>query len=447
MQNKIQKYERRIQELENRLYSAKSAVEELKVLNEIAIAAGSAIDIDQTLNLVLNRTIKAVNAEHGAIFLVAENQKEVLKTFIKQDNTSKIKESYHIGDHITGWVLFNKMSLIIKDLGKDERFKTPEEEKENIKSLICSPIWFEGKIIGILQMINKKSAKGGKESFTDNDLTLLSIISVQTGQLIKNSELQQLNYEKKKETEHARLRAEKAELQAKEMEAEKEIEEQKIRTRIAADLHDEIATNLSSIAMFSKIVQEESGKNLPARQSPLDSERSLTTDRQGSGIASQFLERISAISQESVNSIRDIIWAIDSKPETIYDLMLRLKDTYVTIFLAKNITFNFDVPPKGNLPSTNLSPEQRKNIWLILKEALNNSVKHCFCKTVSLTLHLGGNSLNVIVMDNGKGFDISLNHIGKGMGTMRKRAESINADLTITSNKDEGTILSLNLKI
>ncbi len=195
----VDKYEKKIQQLESQLSGFQMAVSELKVLNEIAVAAGRSVNLDQTLQLILNKTVSTINSEHGAILLVSESQ-EILNTIIKQDNKSRIKSSYHIGGHITGWVLLNKKSLIIKDL-KKTTFKTTDEERENIKSLICSPIWFEGKIIGVLQMINKKSTKSNLNSFTDNDLTLLSIISVQAGQLIKNSELQQLTYEKQKESE------------------------------------------------------------------------------------------------------------------------------------------------------------------------------------------------------------------------------------------------------
>ena len=152
MKNQIDKYEKRIEQLESELSSFQNAVSELKILNEIAVAAGKEGNVDQTLKLILNKTVKAVNAEHGSILLVSENQ-ETLKTFIKQESDSKISKTPHIGEHINGWVLINKKSLIIKDLNKDQRFKTTIEEKENIKSLICSPIWFEGKIIGILQMI------------------------------------------------------------------------------------------------------------------------------------------------------------------------------------------------------------------------------------------------------------------------------------------------------
>ncbi len=150
------KYEVKIKQLESDLSSYRAAVEELKLLNEIAVAAGRTINVDQTLKLILNKTVSAVNAEHGSIRLVSEEH-EVLKTFIKQENISRINKNPHIGEHITGWVLLNKKSLIIKELSKDERFKTTEDEKENIKSLICSPIWFEGRVIGIMQMINKKS--------------------------------------------------------------------------------------------------------------------------------------------------------------------------------------------------------------------------------------------------------------------------------------------------
>ncbi len=427
MSNKIDQYEQRIEQLEREINSFQTAVSELRVLNEIALAAGRAGNLDQTLKLILNKTINAVNAEHGAILLISESR-ETFKTFIKQANNSKLNKTPHIGEHINGWVISNKRSLLIKDLSRDKRFRATETEKESIKSLICSPIWFDGKIIGILQMLNKKRGHNGELSFSDDDLTLLSIISVQAGQLIKNSELQQINFEKKQEAEYARLRAEKAELQAKETEAEKEINEQRIRTRIASDLHDEIASNLSSISLFSKIIQEELEKNPE--------------------IVAQFLERISVISQESINSIRDIIWAIDPKPELIYDLLLRIKDTYVSICRAKSIAFNFDIPPKENLPSTNLSPEQRKNIWLILKEAMNNAVKHSQCKELSLLVSVEDkDNISITIKDDGKGFEPSSDHKGKGMGIMRKRAEDIKAKLNFSSQEREGTEINLKLRI
>ena len=204
----ISQYEKRILQLEDKVLSFQSAVSELKILNEIAIEAGRTADVNETLRLILNKTTSFLNAEHGAILLVSENN-EVLETLIKQAKNSRLSDKPHIGIYITGWILLNKKSLIIKDLIFDDRFTVSKEEKETIKSLICSPIWFEGKIIGVLQMINKLTGQDGQTSFTDDDLTLLSIICTQTGQLLKNSELQQLNFEKKKEAEIAKLETEK----------------------------------------------------------------------------------------------------------------------------------------------------------------------------------------------------------------------------------------------
>ena len=204
MKNKTDKYEERIKQLEDELSGFQNAVAELKILNEIAVAAGKASDIDQTLNIIVQKIIKSIEAEQGLIYLITE-QKDVFTTFIKQDDTSRLKHSYHISNNITGWVLLHEKPLLIENLSSDKRFKSTEEEKRDIRTVLCSPVWFEGKIIGIILMINKKN----KKSFSENELTLLSIIAVQAGQLIKNSELQQLNFEKKREAEIARLETEK----------------------------------------------------------------------------------------------------------------------------------------------------------------------------------------------------------------------------------------------
>ena len=148
------------------------SVSELKVLNEIAVTSGKATDIDQILNLILQKSITALEAEQGSILLTTKNKNEPLRTFLRQDDSSILKHDYHIGINITGWVLLNKMPLIIEDLSADKRFKPTEEEKKVIRSVLCVPIWFEGEIIGVMMLINKKNEK----YFSNNDLTLFSII-------------------------------------------------------------------------------------------------------------------------------------------------------------------------------------------------------------------------------------------------------------------------------
>lgn len=212
MKDKTDKYQKRIEQLESELISFRSAVEELKILNDIAVASGKASNIDQTLNIIVQKIIKSVEAEQGLIYLVtpqpvstgsSRGEKDVFKTFIKQDDTSTLKHSYQISTNITGWVLLNEKPLLIENLSKDKRFNSTEEEKRAINSVLCSPIWFEGKIIGIILMINKRN----KKSFSENELTLLSIIAVQAGQIIKNSQMQREAIIKMKEAEIAQLKS------------------------------------------------------------------------------------------------------------------------------------------------------------------------------------------------------------------------------------------------
>ena len=214
------------------------SVSELKVLNEIAVTSGKATDIDQILNLILQKSITALEAEQGSILLTTKNKNEPLRTFLRQDDSSILKHDYHIGINITGWVLLNKMPLIIEDLSADKRFKPTEEEKKVIRSVLCVPIWFEGEIIGVMMLINKKNDK----YFSKNDLTLFSIISVQAGQLIKNLELQKETFREKRETEKLH-------------------ELDKIKTNFFTNVSHEFRTPLTLILGPAKQILENSNDN------------------------------------------------------------------------------------------------------------------------------------------------------------------------------------------
>lgn len=181
-------------QLKNELQRLKSAVEELTVLNDLAIAASSSLEVDQMLDIIVQKSIKAVKAEQGKIMLVTEEKGAPLQTLIRQDNFSGRSTSYNVGTHITGWVLKNQKTLLIENLATDNRFTTSEQEKKEIRSVLCVPIWFRAKIVGVLMVTNKKSS----ETFTENDSRLLSIIAAQSGQLIRNSQLQEEALEKKR---------------------------------------------------------------------------------------------------------------------------------------------------------------------------------------------------------------------------------------------------------
>ena len=171
----------------------KSAVEELTVLNELAIAAGSSMEVDQVLDIIVQKSIKAMKAEQGSILLVTDQQDTPFKTLIRQQDQTGL-QSYRVGTHITGWVLKNQQPLLIENLATDPRFNTTAEEQKAINTVLCVPIWHKASIMGILMVTNKKA----NEPFSNDDVRLLSIIAAQSGQLIRNSQLQQEAIEKKR---------------------------------------------------------------------------------------------------------------------------------------------------------------------------------------------------------------------------------------------------------
>ncbi len=172
----------------------RSAVNELTILNELALAASSSTDVDRVLDIIVEKARKAVNAEQGSIMLVTSSPDMPLQTLIRQADHSQIMAGYKVGIPISGWVLKYRQPLLIEDLGSDDRFKVSPEEARQIRTVLCVPIMFKSELLGVLIMANKKSGV----SFSKDDLRLLTIMAAQSGQLIRNSQMQVEIIEKKR---------------------------------------------------------------------------------------------------------------------------------------------------------------------------------------------------------------------------------------------------------
>ena len=134
----------------------RAAVDELKLLNEIALEATAAASVEEILGMIIDKSLKVVNAEQGSILLVSDESNASLKTFIRQDNRSSLRNSYRVGVHITGYVLYHREPLRIDDLAHDPRFEPDEQEQAEIHSVLCVPIINQGHLIGAFMMTNKK---------------------------------------------------------------------------------------------------------------------------------------------------------------------------------------------------------------------------------------------------------------------------------------------------
>jgi len=193
-----------------------------------------------------------------------------------------------------------------------------------------------------------------------------------------------------------------------------------IRNRIATDLHDDMGSTLSSIRIFSDVAKKQI-------------EEKPDTVR--------LLDRISNNATSLSENMQDIIWTIRSDNDTLEDLVSRMREFGLRVCDAKNIRFNTIV--SQSFKASRLSLEQRRNLYLIFKEALNNAVKYAECSQIDLILNLKSRFLKMELTDNGKGFDMEKIKRGNGLNNLEKRAKEIDGQITIKSEPGKGTCINL----
>jgi ligand-binding sensor domain-containing protein/two-component sensor histidine kinase len=203
------------------------------------------------------------------------------------------------------------------------------------------------------------------------------------------------------------------------------LELEQMRTRIAADLHDDIGANLTKIAILSEVAHQQMG----AAGNPAD----------------KSLSSIATISRESVASMRDIVWAINPRRDRLLDLTRRMRGFASDIFTSRNIEFRFSAPEGDR--ALRLSPKVRRDVFLIFKEAVNNVARHSECAKAAIEVHVESRHLVLSVADDGKGFDASQVIEGQGLLSMRQRAESFGGQLEIISRVGTGTTVRLKVPV
>lgn len=196
---------------------------------------------------------------------------------------------------------------------------------------------------------------------------------------------------------------------------------QQIRNSIADDLHDDIGSALSSISIMSELAKAKSPQ------------------------ASTLLASIGESTLSIQENMSDIVWAIKSENDSFENLFQRMNQFASEILDAKNITLDF--ASDGSLSASRLTMKQRKNLYLFFKEVINNVAKHSDAKRVSVRIVKKEHQVEMIVSDDGKGFDPGQAFNGNGMGTLKKRVEELNGHYKIQSRLHEGTIVELRFKI
>ncbi|MGH7576424.1 MAG: two-component regulator propeller domain-containing protein [Longimicrobiales bacterium] len=198
-----------------------------------------------------------------------------------------------------------------------------------------------------------------------------------------------------------------------------------LRTRIATDLHDDIGANLTRIAILSEVARQQSASN----GAHLD--RRLTS--------------IAELARESVSGLSEIVWALNPERESLRDLARKMREHAEDVYTQRDVSLSFHAPDDDG--DRRLAVGLRRDLFLIFKEAVNNSARHSGCSTAHVRLDVDGPSLALEVQDDGCGFDPRAMSDGNGLLSMRRRAERLGAILDVTSRPGEGTAVRLHLPL
>ncbi len=203
------------------------------------------------------------------------------------------------------------------------------------------------------------------------------------------------------------------------------LELERVRTRIATDLHDDIGASLSQIAILSEVVRQKVGHHHAAVTEPLS--------------------QITTSSSELMDTMSDIVWAIDPHKDRLPDLLQRMRRFASDVLTSRNIDFEFHAP-EGHR-NLNLGAEVRRQVFLVCKESINNIVRHSACSRVDIEFRLNKDRITLAIRDNGRGFNTAYESDGHGLLSMGQRAQEMEGTFEVRSQPGEGTSVTLEVPI
>ena len=195
---------------------------------------------------------------------------------------------------------------------------------------------------------------------------------------------------------------------------------ERLRLRIAGDLHDELSSDLSGVAVVTDLLRKR--PYLP------------TADR-------QRLDEVRAGALRMVGGLKDIIWTINPEHDTNAALLDRMQSTNASLLAGTEVELSSDLPGSTG----DLEMGLRRSLWLVYKEALHNIAKHAEAERVEIRLAVRDGRLTLHIADDGVGFDPDSDCGGDGLRNMHRRARRMGGELTVESRPDAGTTLLLDV--
>ncbi len=198
------------------------------------------------------------------------------------------------------------------------------------------------------------------------------------------------------------------------------IKVERLRTKIASDLHDDVGASLTKISMNASLLNYETEPDRIKKR----------------------VKTLNNLSQEVISVMSDIVWSIDARNDTVQDMIDRMKNFAFNHVAESEIDVNFN--SECSINTEKLKINIRQNIYLIFKEAFHNAVKYSNSKQIDVYLSANNNGVELKIVDNGIGLQKKNNNLGNGLRNMQLRADRINGKLQLLN--ENGLTITLMVK-
>jgi signal transduction histidine kinase len=198
---------------------------------------------------------------------------------------------------------------------------------------------------------------------------------------------------------------------------------ERVRTRLAADLHDDLGAGLAEIAILSEVAKLQ--------------ERPRTME---------VLDSIASRARSLREAMTDIVWTVDPREDCLADLVLRLRQTAFTMLESEERSVEF-LAPGGEQLEIELTPAVRRHVLLFFKEAVTNVARHAGATTVRVEIEAVKGRFRMSIRDNGRGFDPQLPRAGRGLKSLQYRAGELRGGFQMQSALGRGTEIELSLML
>ena len=388
------------------LQRAEQDLRELHLLYTIGQSITAHLELASLLEEIKRQVPEVMAAERCSIMLV-DSQRRELVLHASDTNTGEMREFRIALDRgIAGWVATNGIGQIVNDVEQDPRWFDGVSLATDFvtRSILCAPMKHGDRVVGVMQVLNKRSG----EPFTEQDLRLLTTLSAQAAIAVENAQLVRS------------LKEERDKLLVKEAE---------VRAAIARDLHDGPTQSIAAIAMNIEFVKRLL-RAMPER-------------------VPQELDVLSELVLKTSHDIRTLLFELRPLGLETQGLLMTVQQ-YVARFRDPNgMQLRLEAPP--TIPR--LPVEVEGAIFIIVQEAVNNARKHARTPDVTIYLYQEEDWLIASVRDRGRGFNLGaveatyINRGSLGLLNMRERASLIGGECRIRSSEEQGTTVELRVPL